>query len=199
MPHAAVSTARHHFRVEWIPNWSVAMIDIPKILGGSVVAGFGLSAGRDLYRKTKKNLLMALIVICLIGIFFGGVWLARQYETALGAIFGRLGALVVLVGSFCTVQVSLIFLLVMFGASGPVAEMVTTQLTLYNMTSILASEVMMKPIEYMFDLLWHDAPNSENHFAMLVLFWVEAAQVLLFLLGAVIGSFQRDSYGATTT
>ena len=174
-------------------------IDIGRILSGSVIAGFGLSAGRDLYREAKKNFLLALIAVCLIGIFFSGIWLARQYESLIGAVFARLGALVVLAGSFCVVQISLIFLLAMFGMlDGSVTETSIEINTWWDFALILASTSMLTTIGYMFDHVWHNISYIEGHTGMLVLFWVEVAQFILFLLGSMVGGiFQREWSGAT--
>ena len=167
-------------------------IDVGRILTGSVVAGFGLSAGRDLYREAKKNFFLALIAICLIGIFFSGIWLARQYETIPGAVFARLGALIVLIGSFCVVQLSLVVLLGLFGMSGGSFVEVSSIDTWQDIVAILATYSMMTPIGYMFDNWWYNISYIEGHTAMLVFFWVEMAQLFLFLVGVAIGSFQRE-------
>jgi hypothetical protein len=83
-----------------------------KILGGSAIAGFGLSFGRDVYKTSKKNLkkigFILLLAGLLIGTYTGGVWLARNYETIWGSIFKRIGALILLVPCF----------LVLMGISG---------------------------------------------------------------------------------
>ena len=71
----------------------------PSIVAGSALAGFGLSFGRDVYRKAKKNLPLILVLVCLVGIFFSGIWLFRNYRTVWGTIFKKLGALIVLLGS----------------------------------------------------------------------------------------------------
>lgn len=167
-------------------------IDVGRILSGGVVAGFGLSAGRDLYREAKKNLLYALIALCLIGIFFSGIWLARQYETIPGAVFARLGALIVLIGSFSVVQISLVVLLGLFGMVGGSFIEVSSIETWQDVVAVLAAYSMTTPIGYMFDYWWHNISYIEGHAAMLVFFWVEMAQLFLFLVGVTIGSFQRE-------
>lgn len=75
-----------------------------KILGGSAIAGFGLSFGRDVYKTSKKNLKkfgwLLLVAVILGGTYTGGVWLARNYETIWGSIFKRIGALLFLIPCF---------------------------------------------------------------------------------------------------
>lgn len=70
----------------------------PKIVAGSALAGFGLAFGRDVYRKTKKNFLLivvlALITIAFYGLFICCIWMTRNYRTWLGSIFKRIGAVV---------------------------------------------------------------------------------------------------------
>jgi len=56
-----------------------------KIVGGSALAGFGFSFGRDVYRKTKSNIQTILFVIVvaavLLGAYLSGLWLFRNYKT----------------------------------------------------------------------------------------------------------------------
>ena len=68
----------------------------PSIVAGSALAGFGLSFGRDVYRKAKRYWLLLMLLVCLAGVFFSALWLFRNYRSMAGAIFKRLGALVVL-------------------------------------------------------------------------------------------------------
>lgn len=76
----------------------------PKIVAGSALAGFGLAFGRDVYRKTKKNLLLvaalALVTIAFYGLFVCCVWIGRNYESWAGSIFKKLGALAALAVCF---------------------------------------------------------------------------------------------------
>ena len=73
----------------------------PAIIGGSALAGFGLSLGRDIYKKAKRHWPLLLILVCLAGVYFAGLWLFRNYRTLAGSILKKAGALVVLVLS-CT-------------------------------------------------------------------------------------------------
>ena len=68
----------------------------PSIVAGSALAGFGLAFGRDAYRKAKRYWLLLAFLLCLAGVFFAALWLFRNYRSVTGAIFKRLGALVVL-------------------------------------------------------------------------------------------------------
>ena len=71
------------------------------ILGASIVAGFGLAFGRDLYRDAKRNwpIIVAILLATslLVGLFYSCVWLARRYETLTWAILGRIGAAILFV------------------------------------------------------------------------------------------------------
>lgn len=86
----------------------------PSIVAGSALAGFGLSFGRDMYRKAKKNLLPIFFLVCLVGIFFSGIWLFRNYRTVWGTIFKKLGALIVLVGSSMIIYGSVFLVMAIF-------------------------------------------------------------------------------------
>ena len=96
----------------------------PKIVAGSALAGFGLAFGRDVYRKTKKNMVLvvvlAVLAFTLYGLFISSVWISRNYRTWAGSIVKRLGALVAFVGcNTATTLVVLFAALSIAGASGP--------------------------------------------------------------------------------
>ena len=82
----------------------------PSIVAGSALAGFGLSFGRDVYKKTKEYWPVLLVLLLLAGVFFSALWLFRNYRTTAGALFKRIGALVVLVASSVGVFYVLMFL-----------------------------------------------------------------------------------------
>lgn len=71
----------------------------PALVAGSAISGFGFAVGRDVYRQTKKYWPVMVILACLVGVYYAGVWLFRNYRTAAGTIFKKLGALIVLVTS----------------------------------------------------------------------------------------------------
>ena len=71
----------------------------PALVAGSAISGFGFAIGRDVYRQTKKYWPVMVILACLVGVYYAGVWLFRNYRTAAGTIFKKLGALIVLVTS----------------------------------------------------------------------------------------------------
>ena len=72
----------------------------PTIIAGSALTGFGLAFGRDVYKKAKdKWLWLLVLLLCLIGVFFAGIWLFRNYRTFIGTVVKKLGALIVLVVS----------------------------------------------------------------------------------------------------
>ena len=70
-----------------------------KILGGSAVAGFGLSFGRDVYKGTKKKTLLVIAIsiflLSIFGTFISGVWLTRNYRYIYSSIFSRIGGLLI--------------------------------------------------------------------------------------------------------
>ena len=68
----------------------------PAIVAGSALAGFGLSLGRDAYKKAKRYWPILLILVCLAGVYFAGLWLFRNYRTPAGSILKKLGALIAL-------------------------------------------------------------------------------------------------------
>ena len=84
----------------------------PSIVAGSALAGFGLAFGRDVYKQTKKNWHIAAILACLVGVFFSGMWLFRNYRTPGNSLFKKLGALIVLIGSCSAILFAAQFLLI---------------------------------------------------------------------------------------
>ena len=68
----------------------------PAIVAGSALAGFGLSLGRDAYKKAKRYWPVFLILVCLAGVYFAGLWLFRNYRTLAGSILKKIGALIAL-------------------------------------------------------------------------------------------------------
>jgi hypothetical protein len=75
-----------------------------KIIGGSALAGFGLSFGRDVYKGTKKSigklLLLLIFVAALMLLYTTSVWLFRNYASLIGGFFKRLGALALFIPSY---------------------------------------------------------------------------------------------------
>lgn len=79
----------------------------PAIVAGSALTGFGLAFGRDAYRKAKdKWLWLIILLLFLIGVFFAGIWLFRNYRTVWGTLFKKLGALIVLAASCAGVNLT---------------------------------------------------------------------------------------------
>ena len=68
----------------------------PGIVAGSALAGFGLSLGRDAYKKAKRYWPILLVLVCLAGVYFAGMWLFRNYRTLAGSIIKKIGALITL-------------------------------------------------------------------------------------------------------
>ncbi len=94
----------------------------PKIVAGSALAGFGLAFGKDVYRKTKKNLILVIalsvLAFTLYGLFISSVWIARNYRTWIGSIIKKLGALVALVGCNAATAFIVLFLAVSVAGAG---------------------------------------------------------------------------------
>lgn len=81
----------------------------PAIVAGSALSGFGLAFGRDVYRKAKKWWVIIPILMCLVGVFFSGIWLFRNYRTPAETILKKLGAVIVLTVS--VIAINLLFLI----------------------------------------------------------------------------------------
>ena len=86
----------------------------PAIVAGSALAGFGLSLGRDAYKKAKRYWPILLILVCLAGVYFAGLWLFRNYRTPVGSILKKFGALVTLSLSCIGVYTSAAIAVVVF-------------------------------------------------------------------------------------
>lgn len=69
---------------------------IPQILGGSALAGFGLSFGRDVYRSSKKNAgPIILVIIAVVTVFLPRqaiILLVRNYRSKSETYMYRIGA-----------------------------------------------------------------------------------------------------------
>lgn len=76
----------------------------PAIVAGSALSGFGAAFGRDVYRKAKNQWLLILILLALVGVFFSGLWLFRNYRTVSGTVLKKTGALIVLAASAIAVN-----------------------------------------------------------------------------------------------
>ncbi|ESX14459.1 hypothetical protein X768_01675 [Mesorhizobium sp. LSJC265A00] len=86
-------------------------------IGGTAVAGFGFAFGRDIYKKTKKNVeLIALLLAAVFCPFIGGRGLVRGHDRGIfGTIFLTvLGSVLLIVAGFCAATLLLFGVLVMF-------------------------------------------------------------------------------------
>lgn len=139
----------------------------PAIVAGSALAGFGLSLGRDAYRKAKRYWPILLILVCLAGVYFAGLWLFRNYRTLSGSILKKIGALTVLSLSCIGVY-----------------------------TGAAIAVVMVAPNTLVYQEEIGDAMSSnvnvliENLFSFPLL-WILILQGVLFLAGAVVGMNHR--------
>jgi len=71
----------------------------PAIIAGSALSGFGFAIGRDVYRRTRRNWPIVVILACLVGVLFSAIWIFRNYRTLPESIFRRTGALLLLAAS----------------------------------------------------------------------------------------------------
>ena len=151
----------------------------PSIVAGSALAGFGLSFGRDIYKQTKKNWPIVLVLACLVGVYFAGMWLFRNYRTFAGSVFKRLGALIMLVASCAGVYIGV----------GLVAAMFLPVIVPF------AGEAY--PDEIKNEVPVDSAKNVDitNASADLIfshpLVWILVVQGVLFLVGAMVGISHR--------
>ena len=84
-----------------------------RLFGGSSIAGFGLSFGRDIYKKTKKAYLFIIFIITIFSLFTSGVWTARNYNTTISAFGMRLSAILIGIPSLIFISfISYLFLLI---------------------------------------------------------------------------------------
>lgn len=76
----------------------VVMRSFWAILGASIIAGFGLAFGRDIYREVKANWAIIVVILLLmslfIGVFFSCIWMARSYDELVWRIVGKTGGVV---------------------------------------------------------------------------------------------------------
>lgn len=90
-------------------------------VGGAAVAGFGLSFGRDIYKKSKKNLEIILLLLAVIFCpFIGGRGLVRGHDRGVfGTIFLTIiGSVVLIAIGFCAATF-LVFEIVVMGNVDP--------------------------------------------------------------------------------
>lgn len=92
---------------------ALTLAGIPSAIGGSAVAGFGLSLGRDVYKKAKQNigsiLLIAAIVLSIFGLFVAGIWFFRNYRTTIKMIIFRFLSVITALFS-CVFLLSLVYI-----------------------------------------------------------------------------------------
>lgn len=119
-----------------------------KLIGGSAVAGFGFSFGRDLYRGAKKNkqsiIILLVAVASIAGTYASGLWLARNYRTVAESIFKRIGALAICIPSFaitaCVIGLLSALILSITNTNIDLSRIGPIELTIDSSESILANE-----------------------------------------------------------
>lgn len=90
-------------------------------VGGAAVAGFGLSFGRDIYKKTKKDIGIIVLVLAVIFCpFIGGRGLVRGHDRGvLGTLFLTvIGSMLLIAAGFCAATV-VSFMVVSMGKVDP--------------------------------------------------------------------------------
>ena len=92
---------------------SLASITAQKI-GGTAIAGFGLSLGRSTFLKMKNNLgpilLLGAAVLSIFMTYTCGVWLTRNYKTVVEGVAKKFGAVIILVPAFVISSIALGFI-----------------------------------------------------------------------------------------
>ena len=139
----------------------------PAIVAGSALAGFGLSLGRDAYKKAKRYWPIFLILVCLAGVYFAGLWLFRNYRTRAGSILKKTGALITLSLSCIGIYTGAAIAVVMFAPNILVYREEIGDVTSSNVDFAI-----------------------ENLFSFPLL-WILIVQGVLFLAGGAVGMNHR--------
>ena len=139
----------------------------PAIVGGSALAGFGLSFGRDTYKKAKQNWRIILVLTRFAGMYFAGMWLLRNYRTPVGTILKKCGALIVLAVSCIGVYLGAAVLAAMFAPA------------------ILANQ------QEAGNLSVDGVSDATGFLFSFPLLWILILQGVLFLTGAFVGIWHR--------
>jgi hypothetical protein len=94
-----------------------------KIIGGTALAGFGFSFGRNIYRAGKKNIgkiaIFLTALFAILGVYTGGLYLARNYRTLLGSIGMRIAGVIILLPSVVITTFTLWFIAIVIAAFQP--------------------------------------------------------------------------------
>ncbi len=116
------------------------------LLGGSAVASIGFSIGRDMYKNLKKNfkvlVIIMLIFVSVMGAYTAGVWITRNYKTIYGAIFARLGSIIVLIPSFAVLGATHLFVDLLLKSEGEKANSVVFYQTVKNNPNLFFDEII---------------------------------------------------------
>ncbi|TRW49998.1 hypothetical protein FM042_03870 [Aliidiomarina halalkaliphila] len=87
---------------------------VPKVIGGSALAGIGLSLGRDIYKSSKKSsgyiLLIAIFIAAMWLYVQSWTWIFRNYRSVLGQIFARVFSVFTLIIGLALTSVAVLFL-----------------------------------------------------------------------------------------
>jgi len=103
-------------------------------LGGAALAGFGLSFGRDVYHRSKKNIGVIFLFACLSGLllcaYFAGRGLTRGHDRGFwGRIFfTHLGNYLLIIVSLVAVETILFLVMMLFAGKMVEADLYYTLL-----------------------------------------------------------------------
>ena len=147
------ATARHLSGLTAVAENDILLTSIaqlaPTIIAGSALSGFGLSFGRDVYRKTKENWPLLVLLVTFVGVFFSGLWLFRNYRTVTGTIFKKFSALILfvvsVVGLYLLMMAAAPFFILVFGPV--VAALVNIVGAKFAGGTILASFILLVSIQ----------------------------------------------------
>ena len=123
--------------------------------------------GRDAYKKAKRYWPIFLVLVCLAGVNFSGLWLFRNYRTLVGSILKKTGALIALIASCVGVYTGAAIAVVLFAPNVLVYQKDVGDATSSNVDVAIEN--------------WFNFP----------LLWILILQGVLFLAGAAVGINHR--------
>ncbi|RUY95819.1 MULTISPECIES: hypothetical protein [unclassified Mesorhizobium] len=110
-------------------------------IGGPAVAGFGFAFGRDIYKKTKKNVeLIALLLAAVICPFIGGRGLVRGHDRGIfGTIFLTvLASLLLIAAGLCAATLLMLGVLMLVADGKLDSPFLIALLGAFVLTALLA-------------------------------------------------------------
>lgn len=165
----------------------------PSIVAGSALAGFGLSLGRDVYKQTKKNWPIVVILVCFVGVYFSGMWLFRNYRTFAGSVFKRIGALIMLAASCIGVYIGAGFVAAMFLPL--LLPLLPVATTFMNEISDDGTENTVEelPVDDIDNTVEANQGDEDylNYLTEPPLVWIFVVQGGMFVIGSIVGISHR--------